>query len=127
MTTLRNLIVSFPATEKQISMMKSFCQGKRNCENIITLAQMINADKSFYISFMTKSPSIRFGVYSRKEKCMVYDYSLTDDQLAGALKVLNDKYAFNTTRKHPVEMDELVRAWAEHLIDRQNEKIIPLD
>ncbi len=115
MSTLNRLCIAFNATESQIAMIKDFCMDKRDEAHYIALAQGLPSDKVLCLSFFAGKPKIYFGVYSRKEKRFVPDAEISDDELRYALKALDVKYDFNTTRENPVGIKEIVYAWMEYI------------
>lgn len=108
-------------------MLKDFCLDKTDCKNTVTVAQNIGNEYVLFLSVLVKEPDFRFGIFSRDTGRLVCDIELSDEVLAGALKMLNVKYAFNTTRESPVENPEIACAWAVYLQNRPHENRIPLD
>ena len=78
------------------------------------------------LTFLGNKPDIYFGIYSRKEKRIVPKQSISDNELKFALRMLEEKYVFNTTREHPVAGREIVYAWINYLNNGNEGMKIPL-
>lgn len=81
MIAKHNLIITFPVTEQQQNMLKSFYLDKTNCESTITVAQNIGNEYVLFLSILVKEPNFRFGIYSRDTGRLVHDCSLSDEIL----------------------------------------------
>ena len=127
MTTKRNLIITFQATDKQRELLTQFCKDKINEKHYIAITQNIDDDYVLSLSFFASNPDMYFGIYSRSEKRIVKDLTLSDKTVVTALKRLNHKYAFNTSRQKPIEIDELILAWVNYVNSDYEDIKIPLD
>ncbi|MBO5631362.1 MAG: hypothetical protein J5965_20025, partial [Aeriscardovia sp.] len=88
-----------------------------------------NLDKDYVLSlsFFAQRPEMYFGIYSREKQCIVRDAAIKDKVLEIAIKRLEKKYAFNTTREKPVEINELILAWVNYVNSDFDDEKIPLD
>lgn len=121
-----SLIISFPTTDKQKEILKQFCKDKLGCDAIIAVSQTIAGRYLLSLSVFEHRPEIYIGVLSLDNNTVLTDVKLTDEEIKLALRGIDFKYAFATSRKSPIANRDIVMAWIDYINNGIPKEKIPL-
>ena len=107
-----NLLISFPVTDNQKSMLMQLCKKREHISRILTISQTIPGKCRLALLSFEYQPEVYVWAMQLKSRHICTDAGITDEEMRLAVRGLNIKYSYASSNGINKSNIEIIVSWA---------------